>query len=197
MRSDPEEELQKQKLERIVWRTAFAVPMLAPITLSSNGVIAAGGNGDMVHSGRNPQGLVAALDRQTGRILWRTSLDDAVLGAVACQDGKLMCPVRNGEVVALAAGDGHILWRTRVSGNAPVLNGCAVTRDRAYAVSNDGYLAALAAGDGKVLEKVYLNDQGQPGTGLSLSSPQVLNNRIIVGSETGGLRCLQGTGGGK
>jgi outer membrane protein assembly factor BamB len=197
IRSEPDEELQKRKLERVAWRTAVAQPMLAPITLASNVVIAAGGNGDMVHSGRSPQGLVVALDRQTGKILWQTSLGDAVLGAVASWDGMLFCPVRNGEVVALAASDGRILWRSRVSGNAPVLTGCAVTKDRTYAVSNDGSLVALATGDGKPLEKVYLNDQSLPGTGLSLSSPQVIGNRIIVGSETGGLRCLQGSGGGK
>ena len=197
IRSEPDEDLHKKKLDRIAWRTAVAQPMLAPVTLAGNMVIAAGGNGDMVHSSRSPQGLVVALDRATGKILWQVSLDDAVLGAVAFRDGKLICPVRSGEVVALAAGDGHILWRARVSGNAPVLAGCAVARDRTYAVSSDGYLAALATGDGKVLEKVCLNDQGQPGAGLSLSSPQVTGNRIIVGSETGGLRCLQGTGGGK
>jgi len=197
IRSEPDEELQKKKVDRIAWRAAAGQPMLAPVTLAGNVVIAAGGNGDMVHSSRSPQGLVMALDRPTGRILWQTSLDDAVLGAVACQDGMLICPVRNGDVVALALGDGHIVWRARVSGNAPVLAGCAVTQDRAYAVSSDGYLAALAARDGKALEKVYLNDQGQPGTGLSLSSPQVIGNRIIVGSETGGLRCLQGEGGGQ
>jgi outer membrane protein assembly factor BamB len=195
IRSEPDEELQKKKLDRIAWRTATTQPMLAPVTLAGNVVIAAGGNGDMVHSGQNPRGLVMALDRQTGKILWQTQLDDAVLGAVACQNGMLTCPVRNGEVVALALGDGRILWRARISGNAPVLTGCAVTRDRVYAVSSDGYLAALAAGDGKALEKISLNDQSQPGTGLSLSPPQVLDNWIIVGSETGGLRCLQGTGG--
>ena len=197
IRSESDEQLQQKKLERIVWRTEVAVPMLAPITLASNMVIAAGGNGDMVHSGRNPQGLVAALDRRTGKILWQTTLPDAVLGGIASRDGMLICPARNGEVYALALGDGHILWQARISGTAPVLTGCAITSDRAYAVSNDGYLVALATADGKALEKVYLNDQGKPGSGLSLSSPQVINNRIIVGTETGGLRCLQGTGGGK
>jgi len=197
IRSEADEELQKEKLERIAWRTATPQPMLAPVTLAGNVVIAAGGNGDMVHSGQSPQGVVMALDRQTGKIIWQTPFDDAVLGAVACRDGMLICPVRNGEVVALALGNGHILWRARVSGNAPVLAGCAFTHDRTYVVSSDGYLAALASGDGKVLERVSLNDQSQPGAGLSLSSPQVISDRIIVGSETGGLRCLQGTGGGQ
>ena len=195
LRSESDEQLQTKKLDRVAWRTVVAQPMLGPITLAGRMVIAAGGNGDMVHSGRNPQGLVVALDKQTGRSLWQTTLDDAVLGAVASRDGVLFCPVRNGDVVALAASDGHVLWRARVSGNAPVLAGCAVAKDRAYAVSNDGYLAAISVGDGKVLEKFYLNEQGQPGTGLSISSPQIMGNRIIIGTETGGLRCLQGTGG--
>ena len=195
LRNGSEEDL--QNLDRVAWRTAVSYPMLAPVTLASNAVIAAGGNGDMVHSGENPHGVVVALNRQDGKTLWQTALDDAVLGSVAHQNGMLFCPVRNGEVVALSASDGHILWRTRVSGNAPVLCGCAVTSDRAYAVSNDGYLVALAIADGKPLEKVYLNDQGRPGTGLSLSAPQVVGNCIVVGSETGGLHCLQGSGGAK
>ena len=197
IRSASDADLEQKKLERVAWRTSVAYPMLAPVTLASNLVIAAGGNGDMVHSGQNPQGVVVALNREDGKVLWQTKLEDAVLGAVAFQDGRLVCPVRNGEVAALAISDGHILWRARVSGNAPVLCGCAVTRDRAYALSNDGYLAALAIADGKVLEKLYLNDQSQTGTGLSISSPQVFDNRILVGSETGGLRCLQGSGGAK
>jgi outer membrane protein assembly factor BamB len=195
IRSESDEVLQQRKLERLAWRTEVGQPMLGPITLAGEMVIAAGGNGDMVHSSRQPQGLVVALDRQTGKILWQTSLADAVLGAVGYRDGIMVCPVRNGEVVALAASDGHILWRAHVSGSAPVLAGCIVTADRTYAVSNDGYLVAFATGDGKVLEKVYLNDQGKPGTGLSMSSPQIIDNRIVVGTETGGLRCLQGSGG--
>ena len=99
-----------------------------------------------------------------------------------------------GEVAALAVADGHVLWRSRVSGTAPVLAGGALTKERAYIVSSDGYLAAFDALTGKMLEKVYLNDQRKAGTGLSLSPPQVVGNRVIVGSETGGLRALLGTG---
>jgi len=62
--------------------------------------------------------------------------------------------------------------------------------DRVYVVSSDGYLLAFAAATGQTLEKIYLNDQRKPGSGLSLSSPQAVGNRIIVGSETGGLRAL-------
>jgi outer membrane protein assembly factor BamB len=195
LRSDPDEQLAAEGLARVVWRTPVPQPITGPITLTGDVVIAGGGNGDMVHSKQDAQGLVIALDRKTGTILWQTRLDDAVLGGVACRDGTLICPVRTGEVVALALKDGGILWRTRISGNAPVLGGCAFTGHRVYAVSNDGYLAVLDPKDGQVLEKTYLNDQARPGTGLTIASVRIVEGRVIVGSETGGLRCLVGSGG--
>ncbi len=197
LRSGADEELQAQKLSRIIWKTPVAYPITAPVTLSGELVIVGGGNGDMVHSDKNPQGLVVALNRKTGQIVWQQKFEDSVLGSIAVDHGMMICPLRTGEVAALAVADGHLLWRSRVSGTAPVLVGGALTKERAYVVSNDGYLAALDAATGKMLEKVYLNDQQKAGTGLSLSSPQVVGNRIIVGSETGGLRALVGTAGGK
>jgi outer membrane protein assembly factor BamB len=89
--------------------------------------------------------------------------------------------------------DGSVLWRARVSGKSAVLASCAVTGTHVYAVSGDGNLAVLDAKDGKVLEKVFLNDAANPGTGLSMSPPQVVEGRVIVGSETGGVRCFVGT----
>ncbi len=197
LRSGTDEELAAQKLSRIVWRTPLAYPITAPVTLAGELVIVGGGNGDMVHSDKNPQGLVVALNRKTGQIVWQTKFEDSVLGRIAVRDNMMICPLRTGEVAALAVADGHLLWRSRVSGTAPLLVGGALTKDRAYVVSNDGYLAAFATATGKLLEKVYLNDQKKAGTGLSLSSPQVSGNRIIVGSETGGLRALVGTEGAK
>ncbi len=193
IRSESDEQLRERELERIAWRTPVAQPVLGAVTLAGDLVVAGAGNGDVVHSGRNAKGLVVALDRRTGEIRWQTLLADAVLGTIAFREGALICPSRSGEVTALAVNDGRILWRVRVSGNAPVLAGCAFTGRRVYAVSSDGYLAAIDCKAGKVLEKVYLNDQAKPGTGLTLSLPQVLAGRIIVGSETGGLRCLMGS----
>jgi outer membrane protein assembly factor BamB len=122
--------------------------------------------------------------------VWQVKFEDSVLGRIAVHDGVLLAPLRTGEVAALAVADGHVLWRSRVSGNAPVLAGGAFGHERAFAVSSDGYLVAFAAATGAMLEKVYLNDQRKPGSGLSISSPVVVGNRVIVGSETGGLRAL-------
>jgi len=195
LRSESNEQLQARNLDRIVWRTSVSQPIPGPIVLAGDVVIAGGGNSDLVHSNRNAQGLVVALNRATGAILWQTQFDDAVLGGIACGSDTLFCPVRTGEVAALALKDGRVLWRTRLSGNAPVLGGCAFVGARVYAVSSDGYLAVLEAKDGRILEKTPLNDQAKPGTGLTLSTPRVAGGRVIVGSETGGLRCLAGGGG--
>ncbi|HZK80013.1 MAG TPA: PQQ-binding-like beta-propeller repeat protein, partial [Humisphaera sp.] len=197
MRSETDQELQDRKLARIVWQTPAAYPVTSAITLAGDLVIAGAGNSDYVYANPHPQGAVIALDRKTGQIRWQTNFEDAVLGEVAFGDGKLVCPLRTGEVAVLNAADGKILWRSRVSGKAPVLAGCAFAADRIYAVSNDGYLAVMDASDGKILEKTYLNDQAKPGTGLSVSSPQVVGGHVIVGSETGGLKAFIGLGGAK
>lgn len=194
LRSESDEELHTKGLERLVWRTAVAQPIPGPITLVGNMVIAGGGNSDLVHSNRDARGLVVAMNRATGAILWQTEFDDAVLGRIGYQGRMLVCPVRTGEVTALNIKDGSTLWKTPISGNAPVLGGCAIAGSRVYAVSSDGYLAILDAEDGHVLEKIYLNDQGKPGMGLTLSTPCIVGERILVGSETGGLKCLGGSG---
>jgi outer membrane protein assembly factor BamB len=197
IRSESKEELGRQKLDRIAWRTPMPLPITSPITLSGDFLIVGAGNGDFVHSNRNASGLVAALDRKSGEIRWQKTFDDAILGKICARDGTLLCPMRTGEVVALALADGSVLWRSRISGTAPVLAGCAATDKRIYAVSSDGFLAVLNPSNGAVLEKVYINDQAKPGAGLGTSSPDVTDGKVIVGSETGGLQCLVGAEGGK
>ena len=109
--------------------------------------------------------------RKSGQPRWQRKFDDAVLGAIACHDGKLLCPVRNGEVVALDLRDGGVLWRRSISGHSPVLAGCAFTGSLAYVASSDGYLAVIDTADGKVLERMYL-------------SPGVLAIAISIGIVT-------------
>ena len=191
IRSDSKERLREKRLDRTVWRTEIEMPVTSAITLLGELAVAGAGNGDFVHSNQDARGIVVALDRKTGDIRWRTPFNDAVLGVIAGRDNMLICPSRTGEVTALAVKDGRVLWRSRISGNAPVLAGCAFTGQRIYAVSSDGYLAVLNPQDGKMLAKTYLNDQAQPGSGLSLSSPMVVGGLVVVGSETGGLHCFE------
>ena len=195
LRPDSDDELRRRGLGRVLWRTGAPHPVTGAITLAGDLVIVGAGNGDYVFANPRPAGVVVALDRRTGKVRWQKAMADAVLGAVAAGGGKLICPVRNGEVVALDARDGKVLWRRRVSGRAPVLAGPAFAGRYVYAVSRDGYLAVIDGRDGKLVEKHYLNDEARPGElGLTLSSPTIAGGLVLVGSETGGLRCYVGGG---
>jgi outer membrane protein assembly factor BamB len=193
LHSAPGEELKKNNLDRIAWRTPVAFPITSAITIAGDLIIAGGGNSDFVFANPDPHGLVVALERKTGKIRWQQKFADSVLSEIAFRDGKLICPVRTGEVFALDVADGHVLWHTPISGTAPVLAGCAFTGKLIYAVSNDGYLAILDPLDGKILEKkTPLNDASKAGEGRCYCAPQVVNGVLIVGSETGGVRCYVG-----
>ena len=195
IRSESDEQLRDKKLERIAWQTPVAQPVLGPVTLAGDLVVAGAGNGDVVHSSRNAQGLVVALDRKTGEIRWQTPLDDAGAGNDRFSAGRIDLPLaeRRGDGLGGQRRPGPVArpHQRQCAG----LAGCAFTGRRVYAVSSDGYLAVIDFKTGKIVEKTYLNDQAKPGSGLTVSLPQVVGGRVLVGSETGGLHCLDGSEG--
>ena len=194
LRTESDEQLKARSLARELWRTPMKQPASGAITLIGDTVIACGGNSDYVQSDRNPAGVVAALDAKTGAKRWEKPMPDSVLGWVAAKDGILICPVRDGTVVALRQSDGEQVWKKPVSGKSPVVAGCALTGKHVYAVSNDGYLVILDAKTGEGLKPVQMvNSEALPGElGLCLSAPVIYGSRVYIGSETGGLRCYRG-----
>ncbi|MGA2499990.1 MAG: PQQ-binding-like beta-propeller repeat protein, partial [Tepidisphaeraceae bacterium] len=187
LRSEPDAK------ERLIWRTPSPYPMTGAITLADDLVIAGGGNCDYVNADPKPAGVVMALDAKTGQKRWEKPMPDSVLGSITAIGGKLICPLRNGEVVVLKQSDGLVLWRQSVNADTPILAGAAVAGDYIYAVSRDGTLAVLKLSDGTVIEKLFLNDPKNPGKrGLSLSSPTIASGVLFVGSETGGMRAFSG-----
>jgi len=194
LRIASDEDLKAKNLERLVWKTPTPDPATGAVTLTGDLALVGGGKGDFVFTSPNPQGFVIALEKSTGKIRWKTTLPDAVLGAIAVKDGRAIVPVRNGELIALEVSTGKILWRQedpakRISGTAPILSGPAFTGTHIYASSQNGNLAVIDAATGAILQKLYLNAKDKPGElGLTFSSPFVANGRVFVGSETGGLR---------
>lgn len=194
LRTGTDDALKTAGQKRELWRQPTPHPATGAITVTSDLVLAGCGNGDFVNAAKVPAGAVLALDRATGAVRWTVALPDAVLGPIAVRGSLAICPVRNGEVVALdLAKNGAIVWRQRIAGNSPILGGPAVTEELVYAVSADGYLGVLALADGALLEKHYLNAKSRPGAlGMSLSAPFVSGGHVFVGSETGGLRAFAG-----
>lgn len=180
--------------ERLVWKTDTPFPATGSITLYEDTVLIGCGNGDFVFAAPDPKGMVMALDRKTGKVRWTASMPDAVLGTIAVRDGVAICPIRNGEIVALdLKAGGKELWRQRISKRSPALAGPAFTGTHVYATTSDGYMSVLNAADGKIVEQIYINHKSKPGElGLTFSSPLISGGRVFVGSETGGLRCYIG-----
>ncbi len=194
LRIASDEDLAKAQLPREVWRTPTPYPAVGDLTLADNLVLIGCGKGDFVVAAADPEGVILALDRSNGKVVWSVDLPDVVLGPIAVKNGRAVAPVRNGEVVAIdLKAKGKILWRQRISDTSPVLAGVALTDRFVYAVANDGTLAVLNSIDGAVLEKHILNRPGRPGErGLSTSAPILRGGYLFVGSETGGLQAFTG-----
>ena len=194
LRIESDKELADKGLDRLLWKMETPHPATGAISFVDGLVLVGCGNSDYVFAAKNPEGNVIAFDAKTGEQKWKVDMPDAVLGAIACNNGIAICPVRNGEVVAISIKEsGKVLWRQRINKSMPVLAAPSFTGTHVYAVSQDGYLAVLNGKDGSILEKHYINSKSKPGSmGLSLSSPIVYNNRLFVGSETGGITCFKG-----
>jgi outer membrane protein assembly factor BamB len=194
LRTATDEELAAAGLERLVWKTETPHPAVGAVTLADDLVLIGCGNANYVFMSPDPKGEVIALDRETGEIRWQTKVTNSVLGAIATRDGKAVCGVLDGTVVALdIKADGKILWQTPVRDRSLLKAGPALTETHVYALTHDGYLCVLDAASGELLEQHYGNSPERPGEmGLSTSSPFVSGGKVFVGSETGGLRCFVG-----
>ncbi len=188
-------ELVAKKLSRKLWDVATPYPATGAVTMSGDLVLIGCGKGDFVFAAPDPEGRVIALDAATGATRWSAQLPDAVLGAIATDGTFAAVPCRNGEVIAIdLAAQGKVLWRARVNKQAPILAAPAIAADLVYAVSNDGWMGVFSRSDGKQLERHYINSPERPGEmNLSTSSPLIVDGRLYVGSETGGLRCFSGS----
>ena len=97
---------------------------------------------------------VVAVNRTTGKTVWRLDIDGRIGGLMAVHDDIAVVPVRPNAFVGVQLSDGKQLWRTQrqtpdgitVRGQAtPVIDGA---RKRAYLGFSDGALLAVNLDDG-------------------------------------------------
>jgi outer membrane protein assembly factor BamB len=94
-------------------------------------------------------GVVAALDANSGKTLWRNKTDYEFSGGPNVDGDVVVAGTLNGEVVAYEAGTGAPRWNTTVS--AEVVSAPALSLGTAVVRSNDGHLFGLNAKDGSRL----------------------------------------------
>ncbi len=120
-------------------------------------------------------GTVAAVQADTGRELWRTSVDGRIVAGVG-SDGRFAAVVtREGELVVLDAG--KLLWRKPVG--TKVVTAPLVAGERVFVLGVDRRVVAWDVLDGRKLWQ-----QQRPGEPLTLAQGGVLapfKNTLLVG----------------
>jgi outer membrane protein assembly factor BamB len=134
-----------------------------------------------------------------GATLWSTDLTAAFdkgggqsSGGLATAGGRVFATTGYGELVALDAASGAVLWRQRV--DAPISGAPAADGEAVYVSGRDGSAWAVSAADGKVIWQVV----GTPGRAAYVGSaaPSVGDRAVIFPSSGGDLMAVLKIGGG-
>ncbi|MDZ4338014.1 MAG: outer membrane protein assembly factor BamB [Gammaproteobacteria bacterium HGW-Gammaproteobacteria-13] len=127
------------------------------------------------------EGLVVAMDRMTGKVIWKADLELPVSGAVGAGYGLVVVGTLKGEIVALDTASGEEKWRARVTSEVlapPALNG-----DVVLVQTQDDRLIALDMNTG---EQRWIFENTPAVLTLRGTGSPVLTNRLaIAGLSTG------------
>jgi outer membrane protein assembly factor BamB len=142
-------------------------------------------NGDTLFvADRN--GLLSAIDRLTGKRLWRVETRLAVSAGVGGGNNMLILGSSNGEIVAFNERDGSEAWRAKLS--SLMLSVPAVEAGAVVARTVDGSLEAFAATTGA---KLWSYRYSVPTLSLhGTSSPVVVAGAVLSGMDNGRLSAL-------
>jgi len=146
------------------------------------------GNGKLFAMDTN--GLVHAFDAQSGREAWTQSFridgdsERSLFGGGASYDAnRVYITTGVGEVAALNAADGKVLWKVKPAG--PMRGSPTVAFGSVYAMTQDNQLFALDANDGSVQWNVSAST-GQSGV-FGVAAPAVGQGTVLAGFSTGEL----------
>lgn len=137
------------------------------------------------------QGLVMALNANTGDREWRVELDTPISSALTAIAGQVYLGTRNGEVIALDQRDGSVSWRSRVS--SEVLAAPQANQQLLVVQSVDGQITALDRTNG---QERWVYTSSQPALTLrGTGTPMVIDPVTFVGLANGRLATLDNRSG--
>lgn len=134
-----------------------------------------------------------------GGTLWSTDLTASFdkgggqsAGGLATAGGRVFATTGYGELVALDAASGSVIWRQRV--DAPISGAPATDGSAVYVSGRDGSAWAVDAADGKVIWQVT----GTPGRAayVGTAAPTIGDRAVIFPSSGGDLMAVLKIGGG-
>ena len=126
-------------------------------------------------------GLVKALNRETGKTVWRADIQSAVTTGPGVGSGLVIIGSSNAEVIALDQETGELLWRQAVS--SEVLAAPAISGGRVVVHTIDGKVYCLEAATGKL---AWVHERQIPLLTLRGSSTPVISGSLVIVGFSGG-----------
>lgn len=129
------------------------------------------------------EGVLVAIDRQTGDQVWERELEETLLGGVGAGFGTLVVANDEGQVIALDSSSGEERWRAQVA--SEVIAQPQVNRDLVVVQVINGQLAAFDRVTGELR---WLFDSQIPQLSLrGTSAPVLTPNVTLTGFANGKL----------
>lgn len=148
--------------------------------------------------GLDSVGIVRALNRQTGNLVWETLVIPEAKegypvlgGGVSFEDNRLFVATAYSELLALNAGNGSLLWRKSLG--SPSRTAPAVHKGRVYVVTVNNQLEVFDARSGEIL---WVHSGVIESVGfLGASTPAVENDIVVVAYSSGEVFALRAKNG--
>ncbi|MBU7588934.1 MAG: PQQ-binding-like beta-propeller repeat protein [Sphingopyxis terrae] len=133
--------------------------------------------------------VVSAFAADTGAKLWSVSIgstgkdfENSLFGGGASVDGNVVYATSGvGDVAALNAEDGKLLWKVKPAG--PLRGAPTVAFGGVYVITQDNQIFALNAGDGAVQWQATASIE--PGSVFGAASPAAGQGTIVAGFSSG------------
>ncbi|MER2520585.1 MAG: PQQ-binding-like beta-propeller repeat protein [Bdellovibrionales bacterium] len=142
-------------------------------------------------------GTVQAFDAATGEPKWKTvtnpenSDEKTIGGGIALDRNAVYATTGFGEVLALDAQSGRVLWRRSVIN--PVRAAPTFSQGRIYVVTIDNRLTALDSRTGNILW--HHNGVSENATLMGASSPAAMGDNVVVAYSSGEIYNLRAANG--
>lgn len=135
----------------------------------------------------NSDGMLDALDRGTGKRLWRQKLKTVVSGGVGENQDLLFVGTADAEVIALDKRDGAIKWRVKVA--TEILTPPVANASHVVVRCGDGKAIALSTENGQQLWRL---DRSVPALTLrGIGKPVIAGDEVLLGLDDGHLLALR------
>jgi outer membrane protein assembly factor BamB len=155
----------------LLWSADFGGEASAPPLITTNAVYVA-----TARQGTEADGVLRALDRATGLVLWSRDLAKPIVSELTIAEGRIYCGSADGALYALRADSGSTVWRFATRG--PVRGHVAFYATELLFGSDDGALYVVDRESGT---EVWRFQTGGPIVGR----PATIGRRIVVTSGDG------------